>query len=78
MPARSDSFKERLARVSEIKITVTGRKSGRPVSIPVWFVLEGESFIFCRCRAPTHSGIRMCSKIRKYALTHAAQKLSLR
>jgi deazaflavin-dependent oxidoreductase (nitroreductase family) len=40
-PARSDSLKDRLSQVSEITITVTGRKSGRTISIPVWFVLEG-------------------------------------
>jgi deazaflavin-dependent oxidoreductase (nitroreductase family) len=40
-PARSDSLKNRLSQVSEITITVTGRKSGRAISIPVWFVVEG-------------------------------------
>ena len=40
MPARNDA-KERLAKSSEIKITVTGRKSRRPISVPVWFVWEG-------------------------------------
>ncbi len=43
MPAQSDTLKDRLARSSEIKITVTGRKSGRPISIPVWFVLEDDT-----------------------------------
>jgi deazaflavin-dependent oxidoreductase (nitroreductase family) len=33
-------FKERLSRYRQIKITVTGRKSGRAISVPVWFVLE--------------------------------------
>jgi deazaflavin-dependent oxidoreductase (nitroreductase family) len=35
-------LKERLGRYRQIKITVMGRKSGRRISIPVWFVLEGE------------------------------------
>jgi len=35
------SLKERLARYRQIKISVIGRKSGRTISIPVWFVLEG-------------------------------------
>jgi deazaflavin-dependent oxidoreductase (nitroreductase family) len=39
-PTRNDNLKDRLSRLNEITITVTGRKSGRPVSIPVWFVLE--------------------------------------
>jgi hypothetical protein len=35
-------LKERLGRYRQIKISVVGRKSGRRISIPVWFVLEGE------------------------------------
>ncbi len=42
MPARNDALKDRLSRYREIDITVTGRKSGRAISIPVWFVLEGD------------------------------------
>ena len=40
MPAKNDTLKDRLPRYTEIKITVTGRKSGRPTSRPVWFVFE--------------------------------------
>jgi len=40
MPARNDSLKDRLSRFREITISVIGRKSGRTISIPVWFVLE--------------------------------------
>ncbi len=43
MPARNDTLKDHLSRYREIKITVTGRKSGRTISIPVWFVLDGEN-----------------------------------
>jgi deazaflavin-dependent oxidoreductase (nitroreductase family) len=42
MPARNDALRDHLSRIREINITVTGRKSGRPVAIPVWFVLEGD------------------------------------
>ncbi len=42
MPARNDVLRDRLSRYREIKITVTGRKSGRTISIPVWFVLEND------------------------------------
>jgi deazaflavin-dependent oxidoreductase (nitroreductase family) len=37
-----DALKERLARYRQVKISVIGRKSGHAISIPVWFVLEGE------------------------------------
>ena len=40
MPARNHDLKDNLSRSREIDITVTGRKSGRAISIPVWFVLE--------------------------------------
>ncbi len=42
MPATKDALKDRLSRSREINITVTGRKSGRTISIPVWFVFEND------------------------------------
>ncbi len=39
-PTRNEALKDRLSRSREINISVTGRKSGRAISIPVWFVLE--------------------------------------
>ena len=36
-------FTKALASTREVQITVTGRKSGRKISIPVWFVHEAES-----------------------------------
>jgi deazaflavin-dependent oxidoreductase (nitroreductase family) len=38
--ARKDALRERLSRSREINISVTGRKSGRIISIPVWFVAD--------------------------------------
>jgi deazaflavin-dependent oxidoreductase (nitroreductase family) len=42
MPNPKDNLKDRLARYRRIKITMIGRKSGKTISIPVWFVLEGD------------------------------------
>jgi deazaflavin-dependent oxidoreductase (nitroreductase family) len=42
MPTPKNSLKDRLSKSSEITITVTGRKSGRAVSIPVWFVFDSD------------------------------------
>jgi len=39
---QNDALKDRLSRYREINITVTGRKSGRAISIPVWFALEDD------------------------------------
>jgi deazaflavin-dependent oxidoreductase (nitroreductase family) len=46
-PTHGDTLKDRLARYREINISVTGRKSGRTISNPVWFVLdEGEGKLY--------------------------------
>lgn len=40
MAKPNDSIKARLSRSSEVTITVAGRKTGRAISNPVWFVAE--------------------------------------
>ncbi len=42
MPTRNNDLRDRLSRYHLIKITVTGRKSGRPISVPVWFVFQDD------------------------------------
>jgi deazaflavin-dependent oxidoreductase (nitroreductase family) len=42
-PASKDTLGDRLSRASEINITVTGRKSGRNIVLPIWFVWEGST-----------------------------------
>ena len=42
MPTVKNGLKDRLARYRQIEIIVIGRKSGKTISIPVWFVLEEE------------------------------------
>jgi deazaflavin-dependent oxidoreductase (nitroreductase family) len=42
MPNPKDNLKERLSRYRQIKLSVSGRKSGKTISIPVWFVLEDD------------------------------------
>ena len=42
MTTQNDALRDRLFRYREINITVTGRKSGRAISNPVWFVLEDD------------------------------------
>ena len=45
MPSQND-IKDRLSRYREINLTVTGRKSGRVLTNPVWFVFEdGKLFL---------------------------------
>ena len=42
MAKGNDALKDSLSRSREITISVIGRKSGRTISNPVWFVLEGD------------------------------------
>jgi deazaflavin-dependent oxidoreductase (nitroreductase family) len=37
-----ETFQDRLSRYREIKLTVIGRKSGKAITNPVWFVAENE------------------------------------
>jgi deazaflavin-dependent oxidoreductase (nitroreductase family) len=39
---KDNKLKEHLTRYRQIKLSVTGRKSGKLISMPVWFVLEGD------------------------------------
>ena len=43
MAAKNDSLRDHLSRYRELTITVTGRKSGRLSSRPVWFVFDDDN-----------------------------------
>jgi hypothetical protein len=60
MPARNDPLKDGLSQDSEITITVTGRKSGRSVSIPVWFVLDQDTLYLLPVKGSETQCIRTC------------------
>ena len=38
----ANTLKDRLSRYREITVTVTGRKSGRAISNPVWFAFDDD------------------------------------
>jgi deazaflavin-dependent oxidoreductase (nitroreductase family) len=42
MPSNKESLSDRLSRYREINITVIGRKTGKTISNPVWFVFDDE------------------------------------
>jgi hypothetical protein len=42
VPTANEKLKTRLAKDRQIKISVIGRKSGKAISRPVWFVFEGD------------------------------------
>lgn len=41
MSSSKDTLLDRLGRYREIEISVIGRKSGKKIARPVWFVLDG-------------------------------------
>lgn len=41
-PTSKEALRDSLSRAHEINIGVTGRKSGRIISIPIWFVSDAE------------------------------------
>jgi hypothetical protein len=43
MPVHKDPLREHLSHDREITLTVKGRKSGRDISNPVWFVFEDDT-----------------------------------
>jgi deazaflavin-dependent oxidoreductase (nitroreductase family) len=50
MPMLSDALNDQLFRRREIRIGVTGRKSGRAASILVWFVWDAEQLYLLPAR----------------------------
>ena len=48
--ARKDSLGDLLSRFREINISVTGRKSGRSITIPIWFVADDEKLYLLPAR----------------------------
>jgi hypothetical protein len=73
MPTSKDSLKDRLAGYRQIKISVIGRKSGRTISIPVWFVLEGGRLYLAEFRAvPVTDGKTVKSVVAKFKEKYGA------
>jgi hypothetical protein len=48
----AEELKTALEGAREIEITVTGRRSGRQITIPVWFVQEGGAIYLLPVRGP--------------------------
>jgi hypothetical protein len=73
---KKNDFQERLERYRQIKLTVTGRKTGQTISVPVWFVIADGKLYLLRSMVPTRSGIATFSKIRRSGWTPAGRRQS--
>ncbi len=66
MERKEIPVEERLARYRQIKLRVIGRKSGKTISNPVWFVLEGGPCLLVLFTIPT--------KVRRTCSAHEHQE----
>jgi deazaflavin-dependent oxidoreductase (nitroreductase family) len=55
-------FKRALTGTNELGITVTGRRSGRSIATPVWFVLDGEKLYLLPMRGSASDWYRNVRK----------------
>jgi deazaflavin-dependent oxidoreductase (nitroreductase family) len=70
VPSSKETLKDRLSRYRQIKISVIGRKSGKTISIPVWFVLDGEKLYLLPVRGSDtqwYKNVLKKPSIRNYA-----------
>jgi hypothetical protein len=69
MTSSEDTLKDRLARYRQIKISVIGRKSGKTISIPVWFVLDGEKLYLLPVQGSDAQWYKNFSRTHRFGLT---------
>jgi len=55
----SVDFRRALTSTRELEITITGRQSGQQISLPVWFVHEGETLYLLPVKGRIASGTRI-------------------
>jgi deazaflavin-dependent oxidoreductase (nitroreductase family) len=66
--ARTDVRSE-LERADEIEITVVGRRTGRHITIPVWFVIRGQSMYLLPLRGSDTQWFKNLLKNRDITVT---------
>jgi deazaflavin-dependent oxidoreductase (nitroreductase family) len=67
MAKQNDALKDRLSRYQEITISVIGRKSGKTISNPVWFVFEPDKLYLVPVRG---SDTQWYKNVRKNPTMH--------
>ena len=64
-----DEFKSALEGTNEVQLTVTGRKSGRESTRPIWFVLDGERVLLLPLSGSDNNWYRNLVKTPEIGLT---------
>jgi deazaflavin-dependent oxidoreductase (nitroreductase family) len=73
-----EDFENALQASREIVLTVTGRKSGRGISIPVWFVQEGDELYLVPVRGSDSDWYKNVLKTPTIRLTAGRAQLTAR
>ncbi len=74
----NDEFIQALNASREIELTVTGRKSGREISIPVWFVPDGQKLYLVPVRGSDSDWYKNVLKKPTIRLTAGGAQLTAR
>jgi deazaflavin-dependent oxidoreductase (nitroreductase family) len=61
-PAEREDFLNRLKQSNEVNITVTGRKTKKRFSAPVWFVLDNEKVVLVPMRGSDNNWFKNLTK----------------
>src|SRR5258708_22661746 len=73
-----EDFLKALDSTGEIELTVTGRRTGREISIPVWFGREGDRLYFVPVRGSDSDWYKNALKVPTNALTACSAQLTAR
>src|SRR5438105_15946601 len=73
----SSEIQKTLDSSVEVQITVTGRKSGREFSTPVWFVREGKTIFLMPVRGSKNQWYKNVLKSRRIKISSGKLSLEL-
>ena len=78
MTDSAEDLKMRLERTRQIKILVTGRKSGATITIPVWFVLDEDKLYLLPVYGSDTQWFKNVEKNRSLAISAGALEASFK
>ena len=74
--ADGNAFKKALADTKEISITVKGRKTGKQLTLPIWFGLDGNTLYLLPAKGSATQWFKNLQTSRSITLTAGNQKFS--
>ena len=74
--ADGKTFKKALANTREISITVKGRKTGKEITLPIWFGLDGDTLYLLPAKGSKTQWFKNLQKSRSITLKAGKEKFS--